>query len=205
MSKLNLGVMISGNGSNLQAIIDAIENQTLNANINLVISNKSKAKGLERAKKHGLNTKVISHSEYPSRNEFDEALVFNLKKANVDYVVLAGFMRILTPTFLNAFHMKVINIHPSLLPSFKGTNAQKQALDYGVRITGCTVHFVDSGIDTGPIIMQIPVIILTSDTLESLTNRILKAEHKLLPKVLQMISDNKFIVEEKKPHIKWLK
>lgn len=201
---MNLGVLVSGTGSNLQAIIDAIENNKLDANIKLVICNKSKAKAIERAKKHNIPVKVIKHSKFKSRDEFEQVLVDEFKNVNIDYIVLAGFMRVLTSTFLNAFNMKVINIHPALLPSFKGVDAQQQAIDYGVCVTGCTVHFVDEGTDTGPIIAQTPVLVELNDTRDNLAHRILEQEHILLPTVLQWIAQGRVqVVEEegKRPRI----
>lgn len=191
MQPLELGVLASGSGSNLQAILDAIKKGKLNARVRLVLSNKSKAYAIERAKRIGVPATVIPHKGYASREEFDQAMVDALREAGVEWVVLAGFMRLLTPTFLNAFPMRVLNIHPALLPAFPGVDAQQQALDYGVRATGCTVHFVDAGTDTGPIIAQSVVAIQDDDTRDSLAERVIAREHVLFPTVLQWIAEGR--------------
>ena len=191
MEPLNLGVLISGNGSNLQAILDAIKKGHLNARVRLVLSNKTKAFGIERGKRAGVPTKVIKHKSFASREAFDQAMVDALREAGVEWIVLAGFMRLLPPTFLEAFPMRVLNIHPALLPAFPGVDAQNQALQYGVRATGCTVHFVDAGTDTGPIIAQSVVAVRDGDTEESLSSRIITKEHKLFPTVLQWIAEGR--------------
>jgi len=195
---LQLGVLVSGTGSNLQAIIDAIEKGELDAKIRLVLSNRPDAYGLVRAKKAGLPTLALAHNEFSSREKFDEKLVKSLKEAGVQWVALAGFMRVLTPVFLTAFADKIINIHPSLLPAFPGVNAQKQAFDYGVKVTGCTVHFVDQGVDTGPIILQGSVAVKESDSLEDLRARILKKEHQLFVEALSEISRGHVSVLERR-------
>lgn len=186
---LQLGVLISGRGSNLQAILDAIEAGDLDARVRLVISNKKSAKGLERAAAAGVPTQVISHRGFDSRAAFDAALVEALRGAEVEWVVLAGFMRVLTPTFLDAFDNRVVNIHPSLLPAFPGMDAQQQAIDYGVRVSGCTVHLVNEGVDAGPILDQAAVRVLPEDDRDALAARILEQEHRLLPRVLQRLAE----------------
>jgi len=191
MQPLELGVLASGSGSNLQAILDAIKKGKLNARVRLVLTNKSKAYAIERAKRVGVPAMVIRHNGYESREAFDQAMVEALREAGVEWVVLAGFMRLLTPTFLNAFPMRVLNIHPALLPAFPGVDAQQQALDYGVRATGCTVHFVDAGTDTGPIIAQSVVEIRDDDTRDSLAARVIAREHVLFPTVLQWIAEGR--------------
>lgn len=191
MATLNLGVLVSGSGTNLQSILDAIAEGRLDARVNIVVSNKPGVFALERAARANVPTKVLSHRDYPSREAFDEALVAVLKEAGVELVVLAGFMRILTPRFLDAFPERVVNIHPSLLPAFPGIDAQKQAFDYGVKIAGCTVHFVDAGTDTGPIIAQAAVPVLEGDDAEKLRLRILEQEHRLLVSVLQWFSEGR--------------
>ncbi|MBK8257584.1 MAG: phosphoribosylglycinamide formyltransferase [Polyangiaceae bacterium] len=191
MSTLDLGVLISGRGSNLLSILHAIGAERLDARVRLVLSNRADAGGLVHAKARGVHTAVLSHRDYASREAYDEALVATLREAGVTWVVLAGFMRIVTPVFLNAFPGRVINIHPSLLPAFPGVHSQAQALQYGVKIAGCTVHFVDSGTDTGPIISQTAVSVLDDDTEETLSARILSAEHTLLPRVLQWIAQGR--------------
>jgi phosphoribosylglycinamide formyltransferase 1 len=191
MQPLELGVLASGSGSNLQAILDAIKKGKLNARVRLVLTNKSKAYAIERAKRAGVPSLVIRHKGYESREAFDQAMVDALREAGVEWVVLAGFMRLLTPTFLNAFPMRVLNIHPALLPAFPGVDAQQQALDYGVRATGCTVHFVDAGTDTGPIIAQSVVDIRDDDTRDSLAARVIAREHVLFPTVLQWVAEGR--------------
>jgi phosphoribosylglycinamide formyltransferase-1 len=186
-----LGVLVSGGGTNLQAILDAIDAGTLAARVAIVISNKPDAGALARAKAHGVPSVVIDHRAYSSRESFDAALVAELTARGVSYVVLAGFMRIVTRTFLDAFPMRVVNVHPSLLPSFPGTSAQKDALLHGVKVTGCTVHFVDPGTDTGPIIAQAAVPVLEGDDAPALAARILEKEHVLLPTVLQWLADGR--------------
>ncbi|MEM1029015.1 MAG: phosphoribosylglycinamide formyltransferase [Myxococcota bacterium] len=181
---LELGVLISGRGSNLGAILDAIDDGRLAARVGLVISNRKGAAGLERARARGVPTAVISHRDHAGRERFDAALVAALQAAGVQWVVLAGFMRIVTPVFLRAFPRRVINIHPSLLPAFVGVDAQGQALAYGVRFTGCTVHLVDEGVDAGPIIAQAVVPVRPDDDREALAARILIEEHRTLVEVL---------------------
>ncbi|MDC3952719.1 phosphoribosylglycinamide formyltransferase [Polyangium jinanense] len=185
---LDLGVLISGRGSNLQAILDAIAAGKLDARVRLVISNRPSAQGLDRAREAGVPTVVISHKDHPDRASFDAALVAALQQAGASWVVLAGFMRIVTSVLLDAFPGRVINIHPSLLPAFPGVSAQAQALAHGVRITGCTVHLVDVGTDTGPILAQAAVPVLPDDTEERLSTRILAREHALLVHVLAAIA-----------------
>lgn len=191
---LVLGVLVSGSGSNLQAVIDAVASGTLNAKIAVVLSNIATAKGLERAKAAGIPTVTLDHKSFGNREAFDAAIVEALRARGVNCVVLAGFMRIVTPVLLDAFPRRVVNIHPSLLPAFPGVHAQAQAFRYGVRVTGCTVHFVDSGVDTGAIIAQSEVRVLDTDTEDSLQARILEKEHELLPRVLQWIAEGRVSV-----------
>jgi phosphoribosylglycinamide formyltransferase-1 len=185
---LELGVLVSGNGTNLQAILDAIAAGTLDARVRVVVSNKPSVKALERAERAGVANRCIAHTAFASRESFDAALVSALHDAGASWVVLAGFMRVLTPVFLQAFSGKIVNIHPSLLPAFPGTNAQRQALDYGVKVSGCTVHLVDSGVDTGPILAQRAVAVRDGDDEASLSQRIHEAEHALLVESLQAIA-----------------
>lgn len=197
---LDLAVLVSGSGSNLQAILDAIEHHRLDARVRLVVSNVAGVKALERAARAGVPSVVVSHKDFPSRAAFDAHLVEVVRPAVANgYVVLAGFMRILTATFLDAFPRRVLNIHPSLLPAFPGVDAQKQALDYGVRVTGCSVHLVDAGTDTGPILAQAAVPILDGDTRDTLAARILAQEHAILPAVLQWISEGRLTLVDGKP------
>jgi phosphoribosylglycinamide formyltransferase-1 len=188
---LDLGVLISGRGSNLQAILDAIAAGSLAAKVRVVISNRPDAQGLERAKQAGVPTLVIPHGAYPDRASFDAALALALREAGARFVVLAGFMRLLSPVLLDAFPHSVINIHPSLLPAFPGVDAQAQALAYGVKITGCTVHLVDAGTDTGPILAQTAVPVLEGDTRDALAERILVEEHTTLLRVLRWIAEDR--------------
>jgi len=191
MKKVKLGVLISGSGSNLQSIIDNIESGDLSAEINVVISNVADAYGLTRAKNHGIKTEVIEHGKFPTREAFDKRLVEVLKENDVELVVLAGFMRVLTPAFLKAFPNRVINIHPALLPSFPGVHVWQKAIDYGVKFSGCTVHFVDEGTDTGPIIIQSVVPVLDDDDADTLAARILKQEHKIYPRAIQLYAEGR--------------
>jgi phosphoribosylglycinamide formyltransferase-1 len=197
MAKLLLGVLVSGSGTNLQAILDAVADGRLDAEVRVVVSNRPEARALERAAAAGVRTLVVSHREIPDRAAFDARVVAALREANVTHVVLAGFMRILTSVLLDAFPWRVINIHPALLPAFAGVHAQKQALAYGVKVSGCTVHFVDGGTDTGPVIAQVAVPVLDDDTEETLGARILVEEHRLLVAVLAAIADGGVrVVEE---------
>jgi len=186
---LNLAVLASGNGSNLQALIDECEAGRIDARIGVVISDNPDAKALLRARRHSIPAVLIERGDFGLREEFDTALANAAEEAGADLVCLAGFMRLLSPLFIDRFNGWVVNVHPALLPSFPGLKAQKQALDYGVRISGCTVHFIDEGVDTGPIILQSAVEIFPDDTVESLSVRILKQEHILYPKAVQLIAD----------------
>ena len=185
---LGLGVLVSGTGSNLQAILEAIRAGSLAARVKVVISNRANVKALERARSAGVPALTISHKAFDSREAFDRALLTALRAAGVDWVVLAGFMRVLTPEFLRGYPGRVINIHPALLPAFPGVDAAQQALDYGVKVTGCTVHFVDRGVDSGKIIAQRAVSVEASDDLGTLSARIHAAEHELFVAVLRDIA-----------------
>ena len=191
---LVLGVLVSGSGTNLQAVIDAVASGRLRATIGVVLSNVANAKALDRARAAGVAVAVVDHKAHANRAEFDAAVVEVLRAHGVTCVVLAGFMRIITATLLDAFPQRVVNIHPSLLPAFPGVHAQSQALAYGVRVTGCTVHLVDGGMDTGPILAQAAVPVLDGDTEETLRDRILVQEHALLPEVLQWLADERVSV-----------
>jgi phosphoribosylglycinamide formyltransferase 1 len=198
---LKLGILISGNGSNLQSIIDHIEKGSLKAIIKIVISNNPDAYGLTRAKKHGIPIVVLKNGDFKNKEDFDLELINILKNNSVDLVILAGFMRIITSTILNAFPQKIMNIHPALLPSFPGIHGQKQALEYGVKLSGCTVHFVDEGVDTGPIIIQNAVQVFDDDTEETLAARILKEEHRIYPQAIQLFSEGKIEIKGRKVRI----
>jgi len=186
-------VLVSGRGSNLQAILDAIENGSLDARVELVISNQAGALALERARAAGVDTCVISHRDFDGREAFDAAVAEKLLAHGVEWVVLAGFMRVLTAVFIQRMQGRIINIHPALLPSFPGVNAQRQALDYGVKVTGCTVHLIDEGVDTGPIIAQRVVEVRDDDDEDSLSARILVQEHDLMVTVLRGVADGSIV------------
>ncbi|AUX48544.1 phosphoribosylglycinamide formyltransferase [Sorangium cellulosum] len=194
MPSLDLGVLISGRGSNLQAILDAIAAGRLDARVRLVLSNQPGVEGLARAERAGVPTLVLPHKGFADRHSFDAAAIDALREAGATWVVLAGFMRLLTSTFLDAFPHRVVNIHPSLLPAFPGVDAQQQALSHGVRITGCTVHLVDAGTDTGPILAQAAVPVLDGDDRDALAARILVQEHALLVRALSWIAEGRLEV-----------
>jgi phosphoribosylglycinamide formyltransferase 1 len=197
-----IGVLVSGNGSNFQAIVDALEaGRITNGRIACLISNKADAYALERAKKHNIPALVLDHKQFPNRAAYDQALVALLKEHGVQLVVLAGFMRLLSPVMVEAFPHAMMNIHPALLPAFPGLDAQQQALEYGVRYTGCTVHFVDTGTDTGPIILQAVVPILADDTLETLSDRIHGEEHRIYPEAVRLFCAGRLRVEGRRVHI----
>ena len=184
-----LGVLISGRGSNLKAIIDAIERKTLDASIAIVISNRADAPGLDHARKAGIATLVISHKLYATRDSYDRALIAELKKRDVELVCLAGFMRLLSPVFVDAYPNRILNIHPSLLPKYPGLHPQQQALDDGATVSGATVHFVNKNLDAGPVIVQQSVPVLPGDTAETLAARILEVEHQLYPRAIRQVLD----------------
>jgi len=184
-----LGVLLSGRGSNLQAIIDAIAERRLDASIAVVISNQKNAGGLERARRVGIETLTLSHRGWPSRDDYDRALVSELRSRNVGLVCLAGFMRKVGAPLIDAFPNAVLNIHPSLLPSFPGLHAQQQALDHGVKTSGATVHFVTADLDAGPIIVQRTVPVRDDDTEETLAARILVEEHHAYPEAIALVLD----------------
>ena len=192
-----LAVLASGRGSNLQALVDAGERGEMDGTVALVVSDNPASYALERAKKHGIPSRVIERKAFASREAFNLAVADAVEESGADMVALAGFMRVISPSFLSRFPGKVINIHPSLLPAFPGLDAQKQALDYGVKITGCTVHFVDEGVDTGPIIIQSAVPVLPGDTVELLSARILAQEHIIYPKAVTMIARGQALPPEK--------
>ncbi|MDW8032957.1 MAG: phosphoribosylglycinamide formyltransferase [Aquificaceae bacterium] len=195
---MNLGILVSGRGSNLQAIIEAIQKGILRNRIALVISDKEGVQAIERCEKYRLAHRVIKREDFKKKEDFELALAGALREAGVELVVLAGFMRVLSPLFLQSFPMKVINIHPSLTPAFRGLKAQGQALEYGARITGCTVHFVTEELDNGPVIAQACVPVLPEDSEENLSQRILEHEHRILPQVIKWISEGRLKVEGRK-------
>lgn len=195
MKKLRLGILASGGGTNLQSIIERCQDDSLDAEIVVVLCNNPGAGALDRAEKAGIPTLCIDHRQFADRQDFDRSVVAALKDVQVELVVLAGFMRIISGVFLKAFPQRIINIHPALLPAFPGLHVQKKALEYGARFAGCTVHFVDDGVDTGQIIIQAIVPVLDNDTEETLSARILEQEHKIYPKAIQLIAENRLKIE----------
>lgn len=195
---IRLAVLVSGSGTNLQALIDATERGELDGRIVRVVSDRPGAYALARAEKHGIPVRVLVRKDYRSREEYEEALAEELRTSEADLVLLAGFMRILSGTFLRHFPQRVMNIHPSLLPAFSGLDAQGQAWAYGVRVTGCTVHFVDEGMDSGPIILQAAVPVLDGDTRDGLAERILEQEHRIYPEAVRLYQTGRLRVEGRK-------
>ncbi len=191
---MNFAVLASGNGSNLQAIIQAVRSKKIKAKLALVVSDRADAFALERARKAKIPTAVLNPKNFPDRESFDRMLVEQLFASKIDFVVLAGFMRILSPYFIQSFPHKILNIHPALLPAFKGAHAIKDAFDYGVKTTGVTVHFVDEQVDHGAIIAQEAVSILPKDTLAKLERRIHSVEHRLYPKAVALFAAGKLAV-----------
>jgi len=193
-----IGVIVSGRGSNLQSIIDHITEGKLDVEVAVVVSDHADAFALERAAKAGISTAVVERKGCRDKEEFEDKIDAALRNAGAELVVLAGFMRILTGHFISRWEHKIINIHPALLPSFKGLDAQGQAVDYGVKVAGCTVHFVDEGTDTGPIILQKVVPVMDEDTEETLAARILVEEHKALPEAIRLWSEGKLSIKGRK-------
>jgi len=198
---MNIAVFASGNGSNLQAIIDAAKSGKINAAIALVVSDNKDAYALTRAKNAGIETFILSPKGFKSREDYDKEIIKELKKRNVELIVLAGFMRLLSSPFVIMYKHKILNIHPALLPSFKGTHGIKDAFEYGVKKTGVTVHFVDAELDHGPITLQEAVNIEENDTLESLEEKIHKVEHRLYPEAVRLFVDGKLKAEGRKVRI----
>ena len=190
-----IGVLISGRGSNLQAIIDAIGDGRLDARIAVVLSNRADAYGLERARQAGIETVVRDHKAHPSREAYEAVLVEDLRARGVHLVCLAGFMRLLGATVVHAFPNRILNVHPALLPAFPGLHAQRQAVEHGVKVSGATVHFVDTILDAGPIILQAAVPVLDTDTEDTLSARILVQEHRIYPEAIQRILDGGWRIE----------
>ena len=204
-AKLRVGVLASGRGSNLQAIIDAIEAGKLTARIAVVVSNKQDAQALERARRHGMPGVFLDPAPYKdgadSREAYDRAVLEVLQKHDVELVALAGYMKIVTRVLIAAYPNRMMNIHPSLLPSFPGLKAQQQALDWGVKVSGCTVHFVTEVVDTGPIIRQASVPVKENDTAETLEASILAEEHRIYPEAIQLFADGRLSVEGRRVRI----
>jgi len=184
-------VLASGRGSNLQSILDRITTGDLNAKVVVVIADKPEAKALERASAAHIPAVCVNRREYADRETFEEALLAELAKYGAQYVILAGFMRVLTGKFVNAYKNRILNIHPSLLPSFKGAHAHRDVLAYGAKVSGCTIHFVDEGMDSGPIILQESVPVLEDDTEESLAARVLQVEHRLYPQAIALLLEDR--------------
>jgi len=207
MPQVKIGVLVSGSGSNLQTIIDNIEQGNINGKIEVVISNKEDAYGLERARQHNINAVSVNQKEYPNIEQFNEVIIKELKSHNVELVILAGYIKILTSKFIEEYNNKIINIHPSLIPSFCGKSyygikVHEAAINYGVKISGATVHFVDENADTGPIILQRSVIVEYDDNTESLQKKVLKIEHEILPQAVKYYCDGKLEIIDRKVRIK---
>lgn len=195
--RLRIAVLASGRGSNFVAIADAVACGEINADIAFLLSSNKEAKALEAAKKRGIDTRLVD-SRSLAKEEYDSRLLETLKDEEIDLILLAGYMKIVGKALIEAFPLRIMNIHPSLLPAFKGLNAQKQAIDYGVKISGCTVHFIDDGMDTGPIIIQASVPVLDDDTTETLSERILVEEHRLYVKAVKLFAEGRLRVEGRK-------
>ncbi len=200
--KIPLGVLVSGSGTNLQAIIDASESGKIDADVRVVVSDVPDAKALERARKHKITAVAIERKDFESKVAFESEIVKAFGEHGAEFVCLAGFMRIIGDTLLRAFTNRIINIHPALLPSFPGLEGQKQAFDYGVKVSGATVHFVDEKTDHGPIICQAVVEVFEDDTVETLGARILEQEHIIYPQAIQLIAEGRVSVEGRRVHIK---
>ena len=198
MKKRTVSFLASGRGSNFTVVADKIKAGDINAELGILVSDKSTAPALDVARSFGMKAFFVDPSNSAGRENHDAAMLKLIKDSGTDLIVAAGYMRILTPGFVNEFKNRIINIHPALLPSFPGVNGQKQAFDYGVKITGCTTHFIDEGTDTGPIILQAAVEIRQDDTPESLAYRILKEEHRLLPESVRLFCDGRLKVVGRK-------
>ncbi|MDD5014935.1 MAG: phosphoribosylglycinamide formyltransferase [Atribacterota bacterium] len=199
---INIGVLVSGRGTNLQAIIDAIKEGKIAGEIKVVVSDNPDAYALKRARQYHIDTRYIHFKEFKNREDYDKEIIKILKEKKIELVVLAGYMRILSPYFIRSYKNKIINIHPALLPSFPGLHAQRQTLEYGAKISGCTVHFVDEGVDSGPIILQKAVEVSDDDTEESLAEKILKEEHQIYPRAIQLFSEGRLMIKGRRVFIK---
>ena len=207
MPQLKIGVLVSGSGTNLQAIIDNINSGNINGKIDIVISNKKDAYGLERAKINNIDTLYVNEKDYDSIEAFNDRIIKELTSRNIELVVLAGYLKILSPRFIETYKNRIINIHPSLIPSFcgkgfYGLKVHEEAIKYGVKVSGATVHFVDENSDTGPIILQDVVLVEANDTPESLQKKILEIEHRILPQAVKLFCDNKIHIIDRKVIIK---
>ncbi len=195
---INIVALISGRGSNLKAILEGVKVGKIKGKISLVISNKRNARGLQIAKEYGIKTLFVNPKDFECRLSYDKFLVDIIKRENPDLIVLAGYMRILTDYFIDSFPNKIVNIHPSLIPAFKGLKAQRQAIDFGAKYTGCTVHFVSKEVDSGEVIIQAVVPVLPDDTEETLSDRILQMEHRIYPQAIKWLSENRIKLEGRK-------
>ena len=203
MSKHILGILCSGRGSNMQSIMAAIESGQIKAEIGIVLTDKPEARALQVASEAGIKSVCVNRKAYSTQQEFEEKLVAELKAVNVTLVVLAGFMRILSPYFVEAYRHRILNIHPSLLPSFGGAHAHRDVLAYGTKVSGCTIHFVDEGMDHGPIILQDTVPVLDDDTEDTLAARVLTKEHILYPKAIELFVDGRLeLIDDRHVRIK---
>lgn len=203
MSKHILGILCSGRGSNMQSIMAAIESGQIKAEIGIVLTDKPEARALQVASEAGIKSVCVNRKACSTQQEFEEKLVDELKAANVTLVVLAGFMRILSPYFVEAYRHRILNIHPSLLPSFGGAHAHRDVLAYGTKVSGCTIHFVDEGMDHGPIILQDTVPVLDDDTEDTLAARVLTKEHILYPKAIELFVDGRLeLIDDRHVRIK---
>jgi phosphoribosylglycinamide formyltransferase 1 len=201
VNKINLGILVSGSGTNLQSIIDNCKSDRIDALVKVVISDSPEAFAIERAKKNNIDTVTVVRSEFDSRKSFEKKIVEILQSHKVELVCLAGFMRIIGKTLLGAYPNRIINIHPALLPSFPGLDGQKQAYDYGVKIAGCTMHFVDDKVDHGPIICQSSVPVMEDDTPQTLKDRILEEEHRIYPQAIQLYAEGKLKIKNRRVYI----
>lgn len=198
---MNIAVFCSGSGTNLQAIIDAHKRGDIKADLKLVVSDVPACLALERAKKAGIKTLIVERKDFKSKEDFEAEIIKNLNKEKIDLIVLAGYMRLISTDFVNQYKNKILNIHPALLPSFKGTHGIKDAFEYGVKVTGPTVHFVTQDMDAGPIILQGAIKVTEDDTEESFAQAIHKEEHKLYPKAIQLFVEGKIKIEGRKVRI----
>lgn len=198
---MKFAVLVSGNGSNLQAVIDAVQKGEISAELALVVSNNAKAFALKRAAQAGIKPWFLNPKDFTNPQSYDRELAIRFKEEKIDFIVCAGYMRLLTSFFVKSFYHKIMNIHPSLLPSFKGVQGIKDALTYGVKATGATVHFIDDKMDHGPIILQEAVKIQENDTIETLTEKVHKIEHRILPKAIQLFAQGKLKIHGRKVEI----
>lgn len=195
---LKIGVLASGRGSNFQSIIESIESGFIKAKVAVLITDNPEAYAIERAKNHNIEALIIKPRDFPDKNSYYSHIAEELKKRGVELIILAGFMRVVGKPLIEKYPSRIMNIHPALLPSFPGLHGQKQAVDYGVKISGCTVHFVDEGVDTGPIIIQAAVTAYEDDTEDTLSERILKQEHKIFPLAIKLFAEGRIKVEGRK-------